>query len=268
MTSIAPTTKPEATEKSESALTFSTKPATPEATQRPTTSARTESKTSEVEASGLSSTEFWAKFGTKTEPTPQPQKPTASLEELVKDCLTKYAALKTSTTAGTAGTAASEACRHAIEASGLTSTEFWTRFAPKEKPSTAPVKSSTGPATNVEALVKDCFAKYIAAKDSTTGATAASEACHRAIDASGLSATAFWAKFGTPGGTKPAPSTTPAPTTPELSQLTRYCLTLHAALTSTSSHEQIERTTTVCNQAIAESRLTPAQFWAKFSAYH
>jgi len=300
MTSIAPTTKPEATEKSESALTFSTKPATPEATQRPTTSARTESKTSEVEAlvkecltkytalktsttagtaaseacrraieaSGLTSTEFWAKFGTKTEPTTQPQKPTASLEELVKDCLTKYAALKTSTTAGTTETAASEACRHAIEASGLTSTEFWTRFAPKEKASTAPVKSSTGPATNVEALVKDCFAKYIAAKDSTTGATGASEACHRAIDASGLSATAFWAKFGTPGGTKPAPSTTPAPTTPELSQLTRYCLTLHAALTSTSSHEQIERTTTVCNQAIAESRLTPAQFWAKFSAFH
>ncbi len=234
MTSIAPTTKPEPTETSEVAPIPSAKSATPETTQKPTTSARAESKTGEVEA-------------------------------LVKDCLTKYATLKTSTTAGAA---ASEACRRAIEATGLTSTEFWTRFAPKPQPSTAPVKPSTGPATNIEALVKDCFAKYIAAKDSTTGATAASEACHRAIEASGLSATEFWAKFGTPRATKPAPQTSAAPVTSELTQVTRYCLTLHAALTSASSHEQVERTTTVCNQAIAESKLTPAQFWAKFAAYH
>ncbi len=117
--------------------------------------------------------------------------------------------------------------------------------------------------------MKDCFAKYIAAKDSTTGATAASEACRRAIEASGMGATEFWAKFGTPQQpTKSAPRSTTTPTTPEITQLTRYCLTLHAALTSASSHEQLERTTTVCNQAIAESRLTPAQFWAKFAAYH
>ncbi len=234
MTSIAPTTKPGPTETSEVAPIPSAKSATPETTQKPTTSARAESKTGEVEA-------------------------------LVKDCLTKYATLKTSTTAGTA---ASEACRRAIEATGLTSTEFWAHFAPKPQPSTAPVKPSTGPTTNIEALVKDCFAKYIAAKDSTTGATAASEACHRAIEASGLSATEFWAKFGTPRATKPAPQTSAAPVTSELTQVTRYCLTLHAALTSASSHEQVERTTTVCNQAIAESKLTPAQFWAKFAAYH
>ena len=297
MTSIAPTTKPEPTETSEVAPIPSAKSATPETTQKPTTSARAESKTGEVEAlvkdcltkyatlktsttvgtaaseacrratlaSGLTSNEFWAHFAPKTEPTTQPQKPTTNVEELVKDCLTKYATLKTSTTAGTA---ASEACRRAIEATGLTSTEFWAHFAPKPQPSTAPVKPSTGPATNIEALVKDCFAKYIAAKDSTTGATAASEACHRAIEASGLSATEFWAKFGTPRATKPAPQTSAAPVTSELTQVTRYCLTLHAALTSASSHEQVERTTTVCNQAIAESKLTPAQFWAKFAAYH
>ncbi len=120
---------------------------------------------------------------------------------------------------------------------------------------------------NIEALVKDCFAKYSAAKDSATGATLASEACHRAIDASGLSATEFWAKFGTPQAPKSTPKTTAAPTTPTLTQLTKYCLTMHAALTSTSSHEQVERTTTVCNQAIAESKLTPTEFWAKFAAY-
>ncbi len=100
MTSIAPTTKPEPTEKSEVALTPSAKSATPEATQRPTPSPRPEARTNDIEA-------------------------------LVKDCLTKYAALKTSTAAGTAASDASDACRRAIEASGLTSTAFWTRFAPK-----------------------------------------------------------------------------------------------------------------------------------------
>jgi hypothetical protein len=228
MTTAAPTTRPEPTAKAEVAPTVSAK------------SAKPETRTNDIET-------------------------------LVKDCLTKYAALKTSTTAGTA---ASEACRRAIEASGLTSMEFWTRFAPKTQPSTAPVKPSTSPSmkptnstTNIEALVKDCFAKYIAAKDSVTGGTAASEACRRAIEASGLSATEFWAKFGTPQAPKSTPKTTAPPTTPELSQLTRYCLTMHAALTTTSSHEQVERATTVCNQAIAESRLAATEFWPKFSAY-
>jgi hypothetical protein len=232
--SFAPTTKPEPTAKPDETPVVTSKSATPEMSAKPQTT-------------------------------------TGDLETLVKDCLTKYAALKTSTTAGTA---ASEACRRAIEASGLTSTEFWTRFGPKMEPSTAPVKPSTSPstkpsntATNIEALVKDCFAKYIAAKDSTTGATAASEACRRAIEVSGLSATEFWAKFGTPQAPKSTPKTTATPTTPELSQLTRYCLTMHAALTSTSSREQVERTTTVCNQAIAESKLTPSAFWSKFSAH-
>jgi hypothetical protein len=291
--SFAPTTKPEPTAKHDETPVRSSKPVTPEMSAKPqTTTGNLEAlvndcltkyaalKTSTsvgtaasdacrlaIDASGLTSTEFWTRFAPKTEPTTQPTKPTMNLEALVKDCLTKYAALKTSTTAGTAGTAASDACRSAIEASGLTSTEFWTRFGPKAQPSTAPATSSTNPTTNVEALVKDCFAKYTAAKDSTTAASAASEACRRAIEASALSATEFWAKFGTPQAPKSTPKTTAAPTTPALTQLTKYCLTLHAALTSISSREQVERTTTICNQAITESKLTPAEFWSKFAAY-
>jgi hypothetical protein len=173
--------------------------------------------------------------------------PAANLEALVADCLSKYEAAKNT---ATGATAASEGCRR------------------------APAKPSTKPSTytNIEALVKDCFAKYEAANQSTTGPAAATEACHRAIDASGLNATEFWAKFGKPSAprSEPKPSTSPKadPTqTTALSQLTRYCLTLHAALTSASSHEQVERTTTVCNQAIAESKLTPTQFWSKFSTH-
>jgi hypothetical protein len=186
----------------------------------------------------------------------------------VKDCFTKYAAAEASTTGGTA---ASEACRRAIEASGLTSAEFWAHFAPKPQPSAAAVKPTTDPATNIEALARYCISKYTAAKNNSTEATAASEVCRRAIEASGLSATEFWAKFGKPQAPKTEPKTEPkttaAPTATGLTQLTRYCLTMHAALTTAASHEQVERATTVCNQAIAESRLTPTEFWAKFSTY-
>jgi len=290
MTTPAPTTTPEATAKSEVTLTVTSNAVTPKTNAKPevrtddiealvkdcltkyaaaktsTTagSAASEACRRAIEASGFTSTEFWAHVAPKTEPTTAPQKPASNLEALVKDCLTAYAAAKTTTSAGTS---ASEVCRRATEASGLTSTQFWTRFGPKAEPSTAPVKPSTSPSTNIEALVKDCFAKYTAAKESATGATAASEACHRAIDASGLTATEFWAKFGAPQAAKPAPKPTSTPTTTEPTQLVRYCLTLHAALSTTSTREQIERATTVCNQAIAESRLTPTEFWAKLAAY-
>jgi hypothetical protein len=238
--SVAVATEPEPTSKSEVTLTVITKSATPETSQRPQASPIALVRTTELEA-------------------------------LVKDCLTKYAAVKTSTTASMA---ASEACRRAIEASGLTSTEFWARFARGTEPTTAPekpsarpsTKPSTSPATNVEALAQYCMTRYAAAKESATEATAASEVCRRAIEASGLSTTEFWAKFGTPQAPKATPKTTAAPTATPLTQLMRYCLTLHAALTSTSSHERVEQATSVCNQAIAESRLTPAEFWAKFSA--
>lgn len=263
----APTTRPEPTAKAEIALTVSPKSATPETTSRPATSLtpevspRPETRTSGIEASGLSASDFWARFAPKATPTTRPQKPAVNIDVLVTECVSKYAAAKNSPTAASA---ASDACRRAIEASGLSAPEFWTRFAPKVKPSIEPVK----PAANIEALVKDCFAKYNAAKDSTTGSAAASEACRRAIEASGLSATEFWAKFGTPQAPKSAPKTTATPTTPELTPLTRYCLTVHAALTTTSSREQLERATAVCGQAIAESRLAPTEFWSKFSAYH
>jgi hypothetical protein len=236
MTSPAPTTRPEPTAKPEVTLSLTAKSTTLETSSLPEATPRHETKTNEV-------------------------------GRAVKDCLTKYAAAKASTTAGTA---ASESCRRAIEASGLTSTEFWTRFAPKAEQSTSHAKPSTKPSTNsstnIEALAKYCLTKYAAARDSTTAATAVSEVCRRAIEASGLSATEFWAKFGKPQTPKSEPKPITAPNTTELTQLTKYCLTLHAALTTASSHEQVERTTTVCNQAIAESKLTPTQFWTKFSA--
>jgi hypothetical protein len=190
-----------------------------------------------VEASGLSSGAFWAKIAmslneqlvkakseqaTKTEPKTEPKteqpkpaetaKPNEeSLSLLVKDCLVNYAALKTNTEGASL---ASDACRKAIEASGLTSTDFWARFGPKttatakpeptKRPETSKRPETVKPTTTVstaqlEVLVKDCFAKYLVAKNTKEGGSAALEACNRAMAASGLTGDAFWAKFGRPG---------------------------------------------------------------------
>ena len=130
---------------------------------------------------------------------------------LVKDCLSKYAhANETSDGAARA----SEACRRAIEATGLTSEEFWKRFAPKaessrkpeptRKPETTRKAENTSRVTSaqLELLVKDCLAKYLAAREQrkAEAGEAASDACRKAIAASGLSPEAFFRKFGTPGG--------------------------------------------------------------------
>jgi hypothetical protein len=182
-----------------------------------------------LEMSGLSADEFYAKvaarFGKTTEPTTKPTEPTANRAEktstegltaLIKDCLTKYENAK-STSDGSA--AASEACKRAIAASGLSANDFWARFGPKttktepthrpeptSQPTTKPAPSSPSGVQTVSdeqlaAMVKDCFAKYLSAKETHEGGTAAYQACTTAITASGLSGDAFWKKFGLPGAT-------------------------------------------------------------------
>ena len=134
-----------------------------------------------------------------------------TLSVLVKDCLVKYAAAKN---APEETSPASEACRKAIAASRLSPKDFWLRFGPKatptakpeptKKPETTkrpePVKPTTTMTTaQIEVLVKDCFAKYVVAKNTKEGGDAAVEACHKAMAASGLTGDAFWARFGRPG---------------------------------------------------------------------
>src|SRR5439155_946615 len=112
---------------------------------------------------------------------------------------------------------ASEPCAKALELSGLSADEFWAKFAPKPattpkpEPTTRPTPTAkpTTQQTVTEAqllvMVKDCFAKYVAAttaKGDESLGHAAYEACTSAIAASGLSNEAFWAKFGTPQAPK------------------------------------------------------------------
>lgn len=171
-----------------------------------------------LELSGLPADEFWAKVGAmfsksndepKHEQTPKPESPKTdeAVYGLIKDCLAKYENAKSSTAGPTT---ASEACRKAIEASGLSANDFWARFGPKHEPtkpeptkkpetSVKPETKPTVSSVELGTLVRDCFAKYLAARTTKEGGAAAAEACNRAITASGLTPQAFWAKFGTPG---------------------------------------------------------------------
>jgi hypothetical protein len=156
----------------------------------------------------------------KTEPSAKPD--TAGLSLLAKDCIAKYESAKKD---ADLGTLASEACRKAIEASGLSSNDFWARFAPKttatRKPETTrqpeptrkpepartptttrkpePSRTPSVSTAQLEVLVRDCFDKYLVAKNTGEGGAAAAEACNKAIAASGLTRDAFFARFGTPG---------------------------------------------------------------------
>jgi len=154
-----------------------------------------------LEQTGLTSAQFWAKFGPHTDPhagsttptAPKTESPTTSrtLENWIKECVTKYT-LKAPD--------ASEFCRKAIELSGLTSSEFAAKYlhqtttggttipvtTPKPVPST----------TEFSQLVAKCVQLYTAVVQKTSTDThAASEACGAATRASGLTSTQFWAKY-------------------------------------------------------------------------
>lgn len=174
-----------------------------------------------LELSGLAPEDFWAKvtatFGhgdAKTEPshTPKPQTAKAtdeSITQAIKECLARFEAYRNGATTEPIST--SEVCRKAYEASGLTPEQFWAKFGPKPsttqtpqptgtaKPTTKPDGTLSVTTAQLEVLVKDCFAKYLIAKETHEGGTAASEACSKAITASGLGADAFFKKFGYPG---------------------------------------------------------------------
>jgi hypothetical protein len=116
---------------------------------------------------------------------------------LVAKCLQLYTGV---TTSGDTK-AVSDACAAAIKATGLSSTDFWAKFgkelattrpSPKAEP-TASLKPVTN-AAELAQLVAKCLQLY-AAVSSTSDTKAVSEACGVAIRASGLTSTAFWAKY-------------------------------------------------------------------------
>jgi len=206
-----------------------------------------------IEQSGLSTKDFAAKYGFDKLPyptttTPKTQPSTSGLEAAIQQCLKDWRNYAETSSA---------ACAQALAASGLSSEDFWKKF------EAWAVEQPYGDTTNdVDALVKECFAKYTA-KDPTT-----LEACKKAMAASGLSGDAFWDKYGrpTPPSTTVKPTDKPnSSTSEETYKLMALCFKLHSAITSTSEKSTIDAAYDACNKAIAASGMSTADFWAKFA---
>jgi hypothetical protein len=148
--------------------------------------------------SGLSGAEFWAKFGPEAQAiVPKTDAPIADLDTTrvltpevlgwVKACVTKYSRRAADAT---------ETCKKAIELTGFTSGQFaerylWTTTTPKPETTTKPVTVTT----DVSKLVAKCVELYKTVTSTSGDTKAVSEACGAAIKATGLTSSAFWAKY-------------------------------------------------------------------------
>ena len=214
----------------------------------------------------------------KTEPKTEPKtqdsaSPSTSLEGLIKECVTKYTALRAAGDNASQGDreSTSAVCKAAIEQTGLTSAEFAAKYGLLT--TTATPKPTTATPTNGDlspealAWAKECVTKY------TLHSADASATCIKAIQLSGLTSSAFAARFlnfrtteptATPKVT-PVPSPTTKPATAETEGLIYTCRLLQGALVSTSSAEQVNAASAACAKAIAASGLTTTAFWAKWA---
>ena len=156
----------------------------------------------------------------------------------------------------------SDECYRAQEVSGLSPDEFFDKLMRKldalaEQPK--PEKKTR----DAWALMKDCAGTR----------DLGSEACQRFIDATGLSGdeVARLAEgLASPRGEEQATVDKKSRTT-AMTDTMKACADLRAQMGSAKSAEQLaalaEKINDTCPKAIRESKLTPGQFWSKFSAY-
>jgi hypothetical protein len=216
-----------------------------------------------IQLSGLTSSAFAARFlpSRTTEPTAAPTPKgtfTAETYALITKCLELYAAA--STTGDTKSV--SDACAAAIKASGMSSTEFWAKFHPAPKTTPAP-SSTTKPATaELEGLIYTCrlLQGALVSTSPAEQVSAAGAACAKAIAGSGLSATAFWAKWAPIKPTMSSATPTPV-TSADLAQLVTKCLDLYKAMATTGDTHSAS---VACGAAIAASGLSSAEFYATY----
>lgn len=155
----------------------------------------------------------------------------------------------------------SEDCYTAQEQSGMGSDEFFEKLQRKldllsEKP-----KQEKRP--DAWALMKECAGTR----------DLASDACRRFIQATGLNEDEV-ARLGDglndPYGTVQATADKKSNTSGMTDNM-KYCVDLRAEMGGKKSVEALtalaEKINSVCPKAIKESRLTPGQFWSKYSAY-
>jgi hypothetical protein len=155
----------------------------------------------------------------------------------------------------------SDECYTAQELSGLGPDEFFDKLSRKldflaEQPK--PEKK-----VDAWALMKECAGTR----------DLESNACHRFIDVTGLSGdevARLADGLASPRGEQQATANKKS-STAGMTDTMKACVDLRAEMSGGKSVEQLtalaEKINHVCPKAMAESRLSPGQFWSKFSAY-
>ena len=163
---------------------------------------------------------------------------------VIRECVEKYLALREQGDSATTGERRStgEVCRAALAVSGLSGAEFWAKFG-SDSHVTAP-KTTPGHSADLEAMIKECLAQRLA------GTADQSDACHKAIAASGLTPQEFWTKFGS------STDVTKHELSADVLAWVRECVTKY-------SRKAADATAT-CKKAIELTGLTSGQFAERF----
>jgi hypothetical protein len=153
----------------------------------------------------------------------------------------------------------SEDCYRAQELSGLGPDEFFDKLVRKLDLLTEQPRPEKRP--DAWALMKECAVTR----------DLESAACRKFVDATGLSAddvARLADGLASPRATEPA--TADKKSTYAMTDTMKACVDLRTEMGGTKSSEHLgalaEKINNVCPKAIAESRLTPRQFWSKYSA--
>jgi hypothetical protein len=156
----------------------------------------------------------------------------------------------------------SDECYTAQELSGMGSDEFFDKLMRKLDLLAEQPKPEKRP--DAWALMKECAGTRNLETD----------ACRRFIAATGLSGdevARLADGLANPYGTEQQATADKKSSTSGMTETMKACVELRAEMSGGNTVEELtaiaEKINSVCPKAIKESRLTPGQFWSKFSAY-
>lgn len=156
----------------------------------------------------------------------------------------------------------SDECYTAQELSGMGSDEFFDKLMRKFDLLNEQPKQEKRP--DAWALMKECAATR----------DLESDACRRFITATGLNGdevARLADGLSNPYGTDQQATADKKSTTTAMTETMKACVSLRGEMSGGHNVQELtalaEKINSVCPKAIKESKLTPAQFWSKFSAY-
>lgn len=157
----------------------------------------------------------------------------------------------------------SDECYTAQELSGMGSDEFFDKLMRKfDLLNEQPKKEEKRP--DAWALMKECAATR----------DLESDACRRFITATGLNGdevARLADGLSNPYGTDQQATADKKSTTVAMTETMKACVSLRGEMSGGHNVQELtalaEKINSVCPKAIKESKLTPGQFWSKFSAY-